>query len=377
MHRRPFADRRSPTHATRRARRLAAGRTPLARLALLGLLALSACANFGDTGGDTVSGTTSDATDSAEGPSDLPGVTELLTSPRGPGVLRIVSYNIEKNSVFEAGSPQTPRFLRLMAAFNADIYALQEVWDGPDEVAAWFDQHAPLPGGATWTAVDGGSTMTVSKFPVKHHRSTTVPDSGRKVSLSWVEVPESLWDRPLYLVNMHLTCCGGELNRQREADSVVGWIRQARAGTVTPTLPADLPLVMLGDLNLVGGTGPLDTLRTGDIDDEAAWGPDAPPDGDGTALLDVRPRHNGDGERTWTWRWDGSGFNPGRIDCVLASDSVLEVVGAAALNTTSLSPTQLAALGLDVLDVGKSRVGGGWVLDHLPLVVDLRIKAAR
>jgi len=347
---------------------------------LIAILSLTACADLG-TGAAMKTGDITTATDAdpdAGAALPMPNAVTMLTSPRGPGVIRLASYNIEKDPAFTTNSPQAIRFLRLVKTINADVWALQEVWSSPKVVAAWFNTHVPLPGGATWAAVDGGSTMTVSRFPVQQHRAATAPDSGRKVSLTWLDVPESLWDRDLYLINAHMTCCGdGELSRQRQADSIVAWIKRLKSANSPVPLPKNTPLLLMGDLNLVGGTGPLDTLVAGDINDEATWGSDAPPDWDNSALLDIRPRHNGDGEASWTWRWDGSGFGRGRLDCALLSDSVAQVVAAMVLNTTIMTQTELDALGLARLDVGKAKVGDNWVLDHLPLVVDLRLKPPR
>ena len=349
----------------------------LGLLGSLGSLGLGGCADL-DAGAtanhtDSLGDAGTDADDA--GPTvAMPGAVTMLTSARGPGVIRVASYNIEKNSAFEPNNPQAVRFLRLVKAIGADVWALQEVWSPPETVAAWFNSRMPLPNGATWTAVDGGSTMTVSSFPVVHHQSATSPDSGRKISLTWIDVPASLWSKDLYLINAHMTCCGdGELSRQREADSIAAWIQRVRGGKLPNPLPTATPLLLIGDLNLVGGPGPLHTLVTGDINDEASWGPDAAPDWDDTPLRDIRPHHNGDGDATWTWRWDGSGFNQKRLDCALLSDSVAEVVAAMVLNTTTLTQPQLDALGLAQLDVGKSKLGAGWVLDHLPLVIDLRL----
>lgn len=303
-------------------------------------------------------------------------VLTQLTTPRAPGVVRFVSYNVEKNSAFEPGSPQQPRFARLVAALDADIYALQEVYDTPSQVVSWFNQQAPLADGATWYAFEGGSTMTVSRFPKLHHQSNTVPDSGRKVSLTFLDLPDTSWPQDLYLINLHMSCCdSGELMRQRQADSLVAWLRRLRANEGPVPLKASTPVVMLGDLNLVGGQAPLETLLTGDINDEATWGQDTPTDGDGTSLLDLKPSHNGDGLAQWTWRNDAGPFAPGRLDYGLVTDSVLLPVASAVVNTTTMSEETLTALGLQRLDVGKFPVKGGWALDHLPLVIDLRYVA--
>jgi len=52
---------------------------------------------------------------------------------------------------------------------------------------------------------------------------------------------------------------------------------QARTPEGVVQLPPGTAITVLGDLNLVGGTQPLDTLLTGDIQDNARYGPDSLP----------------------------------------------------------------------------------------------------
>lgn len=59
---------------------------------------------------------------------------------------------------------------------------------------------------------------------------------------------------------------------------------------------------VIGDLNMVGGPQPLDTLLNGDIVDESTYGADSSPDWDGSALTDAHPLHNAAVTADYTWQ---------------------------------------------------------------------------
>ena len=149
--------------------------------------------------------------------------------------------------------------------------------------------------------------------------------------------------------------------------------RKNQLGFLKAMRGTGVPIVVLGDLNMVGDRRSLETLLTGDIADEATYGPDAAPDWDGTALTDAEPPRNGVGPGTWTWRSDGSRYPPGRLDFVLYTDSVAEETRSLVLDTVALPPEVREAAGLEALDVVLERTpDGGYGYDHLPVVVDLR-----
>jgi hypothetical protein len=136
-------------------------------------------------------------------------------------------------------------------------------------------------------------------------------------------------------------------------------------------------MFVVGDLNIVGSLGPLNTLLTGDIfdDDEDAYGPDSPPDWDGSGLADAHPLHNGVGPADYTWRNDFGSFDPGRLDYILYTDSVASLTKKFVLNTVQMTGEQLAATGLQVFDITKDQEGFHY--DHLPVVADFRLPSAQ
>ncbi|MEZ4652318.1 MAG: hypothetical protein R3E12_01585 [Candidatus Eisenbacteria bacterium] len=69
----------------------------------------------------------------------------------------------------------------------------------------------------------------------------------------------------------------------------------------------------------------LETLffETGDIVDEGTYGPDSPPDWDGSDFNDIVARHP-EARLTHSWRDDGSSFLSRQVDYVLHTGSVSE-----------------------------------------------------
>jgi hypothetical protein len=131
-------------------------------------------------------------------------------------------------------------------------------------------------------------------------------------------------------------------------------------------------LVILGDLNAYETDPALHvaTLVTGDIVNEEEYGVDFAPDWDATALTDALPSHNASGAANYTWRNDTSEFNPGALDRILYTDSVIAVSHSFVLDTTAMTESELAAAGLEAGDVTLELETG--LYDHLPVVIDLR-----
>ena len=303
---------------------------------------------------------------------------------RRPTDLRIASYNINWDSIFPDDDPknhnfrsteQVEAFRRVIAALNPDIMCLQEINRSrePREIADIFDEAVPLDGGKRWRAAIGYSNVIVSRYPLGMIRSTTVPAGQRAQCMALVDLPNTRFLRDIYIINEHFKCCGGEQSegkRQRQADSLVNWSRDIRTYGGFIDLPAYTPFVVAGDFNIVGGPGPIDTVVCGDIQDEKTYGADSPPDWDGTCNADLHPRHNATGSEDFTWRDDTTRFEPGRLDYMIYTDSVMIAVHSFILNTTVMTQDALDAAGLRKTDVVLQPPGQ---FDHLPLVADFRL----
>lgn len=283
--------------------------------------------------------------------------------------LRVVSYNVYFNSALGASrvaDQETPsRFQRLITALDPDVLALQEMSRGTaGAIATLLNELIPLPSGSGWHTHQWSDNVIASRYPFL---STTRSD-GHADAL--IDLPDDRYDSDLYVINDHWPCCYDEVGRQYEADRMVRWIDGLRG---PGGLAADTPMVVVGDLNTVGSGQPLRTLLTGDIVNE--WvGADSPPDWDGTPLTNASPLHNGVGPERYTWRDDSDVFEPGVLDHIIYTDSVLETANRFVLNTREMSADDLATYGLQADDVMINVERGFY--DHLPLVVDFRERPA-
>jgi endonuclease/exonuclease/phosphatase family metal-dependent hydrolase len=295
-----------------------------------------------------------------------------------PTDLRIMSYNVHDDSVFpDTSASQAAKFSRVVQALVPDVINLQEIYSHTAaDVAGLLNNLLPLGGGAMWHAHQGFDNVIASRFPLSLQRTNTSPVSPRSIAIALVDLPNSNFATDFYFMNNHFKCCGEvggteDAERQRQADALVSWMRDARNAGGLVNLPSGTPMAVVGDLNIVGSPSPLNTLLTGNIVNETNFGANSPPDWDGSPLVDARPLHNGIGPADYTWRDDASAFDPGRLDFILYTDSAASIGKKFVLNTVSMSAPDRAAAGLQTYDVSSDN--SGITYDHLPLVVDFRV----
>lgn len=299
--------------------------------------------------------------------------------------LRVVSYNILNDSIFpNVNAVQADKFERVLAALDPDILNLQEISVGRSEdVRILMNTLAPLPGGASWFTYQSGGPVIASKYPLSLKASNTPPGQYR-TNLALVDLPNDLYEVDLYVMNNHFVCCNTseppgpldprERERQRQADALVNWMRDARNVGGLIDLPHGTPMLVVGDLNIINDPDildPLGTLLSGDIFDELIFGADSPPDWDGSFATDAHPLHNGVGPDDYTWRDDNGPFQPGRLDYILYTDSVIQEANKFVLNTVDMTSVERLATGLQEFDITVDLEGVAY--DHLPVVVDFRI----
>jgi endonuclease/exonuclease/phosphatase family metal-dependent hydrolase len=273
-------------------------------------------------------------------------VTDLSLARQDPAHLRILTYNVLFDGCFERPEP----FRRIVRALDPDIVSLQEIFNHTaqqtrDLFASW------LPG-ERWHAAGDDRGVIVSRFAIRD----SGPIGARRRG-GWALVAAPGGD--VLVINPHPPCCDDDAGRQQEFDAIAAWLRDARA---SGRLPSATPIVIAGDMNLVGDARQLRTLLTGAIVDTATHGPSAPPDWDGTALADAWPYHLS-GREVYTWRNDRGPFAPGRLDYLVYSDSVLGLGRRFVLWTGDLPDAFLDAHGLQRDDTGVAS-------DHLPVVGD-------
>jgi len=281
----------------------------------------------------------------------------------GPDDIRVVTWNVLFDGLFKRPAP----FIRVLRALDPDVICFQEIWAHTSQQAA--DQVSLALPGSRWHGAASGEGHIVSRYPLLLERS--IDESGNYWAL--VDLPDDRYDTDLSVISAHPPCCDKEEERQRELDGIAAWLRelQTPGGVLEPPeepqlefdLPEGTPIVVAGDMNLVGGASQVLTLTDGRISDEATFGPSHAADWDGTPLADAWPRVNVTGGDVFTWRDARSSFSPGKLDYIVYSDSVLELRRAFSLETAGLTEDDLARYGLradDTLDAS----------DHLPVVAD-------
>lgn len=275
----------------------------------------------------------------------------VLLGRRSAEDIRVLTWNVLFDGLFKRPAP----FIRVLRAIDPDVICFQEIWAHTAREAA--DQVSLALPEATWYGANTAEGFVVSRYPFAEARA--IDDAGNYWAV--IDLPDERYGVDLSIVSAHPPCCEKEEARQRELDGIAAWLRDL----VTPgglDLPQGTPIVVAGDMNLVGGARQVRTLLAGEIADERTFGPSHASDWDGTPLADADPGHAG-GRDTFTWRDAKSSFAPGKLDYIVYSDSVLKLGNAFVLATEELEPEALARYGLrarDTLDAS----------DHLPVVAD-------
>ncbi|MBN1476328.1 endonuclease/exonuclease/phosphatase family protein [Candidatus Sumerlaeota bacterium] len=286
----------------------------------------------------------------------VPPPTPIPLARQSPDHVRVMTHNTLSDGLFN----HTAEFTRILQAIEPDVICFQEIYSHTatevrDEVTSI------LPPGP-WYAVDNADCHIVSRWPILTTRNL----DGNIGAL--IDIAGTLSDADLYVVSAHTPCCSSETGRQAEIDNIMAWVRDLQTPGGVETLADDTPIVITGDMNLVGYAQQLTTLLTGDIVDEGTFGPDHPPDWDGTALGDPVPRHTHT-RSAYTWRSDGSSYAPGRLDFIVFTDSAVTLGNHFTLWTPDMAPADLSAAGLQANDTSTAA-------DHLPVVADFLLPVA-
>lgn len=264
---------------------------------------------------------------------------------------RIMSLNALRDNIFESFSSQP--LSRILSASKPDIIAFQEIYDHTSaETVSLIDNIYTLPSGENWHhSSEGADIHLLSRYPIKH--TDFIAGNGAFV----VEIE----NKDVLIINVHLPCCENDQDRQNEIDRILKYIREVQNGLSSYDLPADSPIIILGDFNLVGLRQQIESLLTGDIVNNGQYGSDISPDWDGSDLEDALPNVTGI-PASYTW-FDNGSFFPGRLDYILYSGSVLRLDKSISLNTRTASNSFLQESQLSAADTEI-------VSDHLPLFAD-------
>jgi len=280
-------------------------------------------------------------------------------------LIRLVTWNTLQTGLDDID--RQDNFERVLGVLQPDIVTFNEVWDmNEQQVASFMNGASPLGNFQSWNTIklDQGN-VTASRWPILENWYFF---EDHRLTASLIDLPNDEYATDLLVINAHFRCCEADFQRQREADAFIEFILDAKTPGGIIDLPENTPFVLSGDLNLVGESRQLETLLTGDIVNSSVFGPDGPPDWDGSDLMDVISLQ-ADQRMAYTWQNPFSQFPPSRIDFHIVSNSVLEVEKSYTLNTQAMTAERRSEYDLFFNDTRNAS-------DHLPKVTDMRIEEA-
>lgn len=268
--------------------------------------------------------------------------------------LRIMTYNVERDNLFNPSAKDN--FRRIFQAIQPDIIGLQEVYNNSGlDAAALIEEFIPTQQEEQWYHGDtGNDNLIVSRYPITDQTSI----EGNAAYLL------DIGKLKLLAIVAHPPCCTNDSGRQEEIDAFMAFVRDSKNGQYFD-IPEFTPIVIMGDMNLVGLARQQTTLITGDISDEGTYGPDFNPDWDRTSFKDLKP-NNLESPTSFTWYSSSSSFGAGRLDYMVYSDWVLKPKNSFSLHTPHMHPDSLEVYGLESDDTILAS-------DHLPVVGDFQI----
>lgn len=291
-----------------------------------------------------------------------PPVIPILLEKENEEALRVISYNVEFDGLVDASRKQY--YERILNVIQPEIICFNEFFNtSAVQVRTTLNEMLPLGEGKSWYTIklDAGN-VTASRYPILQ---SWLVYSGQRITASLIDLSKR-FDKNILVINAHFRCCSADEIRQREADATAAFFVEAQSEGGRLTLPEGTPIVLAGDLNLVGFSQQLKTLLTGDIVNTSLFGEGRLPDWDTTALHDLISMHS-DKRTAYTWRSESSTYSPGRLDFMIYTNSVLDVDKSYILQTEVMPADRLNQYGLQQFDTRNAS-------DHFPKVTDLLFK---
>lgn len=296
------------------------------------------------------------ASNGDDAPNDLQGIPYTMlnttvnysyTIDKTPNTFRMMSWNIVKDRLFT--SSLKPDYTKVFSLIDADIIALQEVYDhSAEDCKALIES---MTNELYFASKKNSDLVVLSKYPI----TRTLDIQGNALFI--IETP----GENIALYNNHFYCCNNDSGRQKEADAIIANIRLLRQNTQDYGLVRDFPIIITGDLNLVGESQTLTTLITGDIINTSVYGNDFFPDADASPLTSLNTTSFGINSN-YTWEDNGQ-YTPGKLDYLIYSDARMSVAESFTFNSKYLPASYLESWEMDRETMTR-------LSDHLPIVAD-------
>jgi len=272
--------------------------------------------------------------------------------------IRLLTYNTLFNGLNDGD--RVDNFESILKAMSPDIIGLNECWNtAASYVKSLLDLWLPTGTANGWYVAKLGGQITASKWEIVQQWTSLY----RQFPVL-IDLPNS-YPTDLLFTNAHLSCCGADQDRQDQADQYAAFIIDAKLPGGNITLDNNTPFLYSGDLNLVGYAQQLTTLKTGDIQNTAAFGIGAPLDWDDSDLTEENCLQT-DLRMGYTWRSNGEGYPPGKLDYIIFSDYTLTAEKSFVLQTEMMPTDRLSLYNLNLLDTSSAS-------DHFPVVADFSI----
>jgi endonuclease/exonuclease/phosphatase family metal-dependent hydrolase len=275
---------------------------------------------------------------------------------RPEDAFRLMAYNVRRDDLFNPSLRENYR--RIFNAVQPDLLAFSEIYDySALETAQQVEILYPAGGEQTWYF--GGvnpDIRLISRYPILDMESL---DGNGVFHLR-------KGNQDLLVIVTHLPCCDNNNARQREIDRIMAFVRDVRWSQSNFQIPPHTPILITGDKNFVGPRQQVRTLLYGDIVNTQTFGLGLLPDWNDQPLADAKPYTTGT-PFAYTWRSANSGYNPGRLDYIAFTSSVLQLNNAFALSTENMPLDSLTLWGLQAQDTERAS-------DHLPVVADFAWK---
>jgi len=256
-----------------------------------------------------------------------------------------------------------PRFERILKAIRPNIIGLEEIYNhSVSDVSERMEEILPSPVGQSWQAANIWDNFIVTRYEILGSFFCGPYNNGA----FYLDLNPDFNTKALVLV-AHPPCCDNDQWRQPEIDAMMEFVREAKQPGGKLTIPEATPIIIMGDMNLVGDTQQLVTFLTGDIVNENSFGNDFTPDWDGSNFLDSAPIVTGlPMAFTQGNNYFVGAFAKGRLDFMIYSGSVLTRQNGFVLYTHSLHEDILSKYNL----LADDSEGAS---DHFPVVTDFTI----
>lgn len=292
-----------------------------------------------------------------EGPFPLYPVIDMGKSD--PQHLRLMAYNVLRGGLIDPIRGDSHE--RIVHAMEPQIIGFTEVDGSAADIKKLLDVWYPIAGG--WHTIRNRTNVVASQYPIL--TSDDIQPGSRSVA-NLIDLPDMTYSTDMLVITSHTSCCANDAARQEQIDAIASYILDAKSPGGRITVPRETPIVIMGDLNLVGWKRQLETAIEGTIVNTGLYGAGGPLDWDRSDLENAACLHAAR-PVFFTWRNPFSAFGPGKLDYILYSGSAMEEMKSFTLDTEELSASTLVQLGLNR---NETEVAS----DHLPLVADFRLK---